>query len=280
MAYFNLPNTTPPCPVQLPDDLTQDQLLNFPAFKTWHKTITHTLSLQAQPNHTFHTRPYTLRSINVQSVDWFGIGPGRRLGFIKLRADIRNDDNEWLPGAVFMRGGSVGMLIVLQPNDADPNDEDEKYVLLTVQPRIAAGSLGFTEIPAGMLDDAGSFYGVAAREIEEETGLKVDASELIDMTALTLRDEIVGDAEERLPKGIVSSPGGCDEFIPIFLYEKRMPRAELHAFRGKLTGLRNEGEKITVKVVKLLDVWKEGVRDAKTLAAMALYQGLKRKGGI
>jgi ADP-sugar diphosphatase len=47
-----------------------------------------------------------------------------------------------------------------------------------------------------------------------------------------------------------------------------------------LTGLRNEGEKITLKVVKLGDLWKEGARDAKTLSAWALYHGLKKEGKI
>jgi hypothetical protein len=31
-----------------------------------------------------------------------------------------------------------------------------------------------------------------------------------------------------------------------------------------------------LKVVPLKDIWKEGIRDGKTLAAWALYTGLKR----
>jgi 8-oxo-dGTP pyrophosphatase MutT (NUDIX family) len=138
--------------------------------------------------------------------------------------------------------------MILQPDDATENDESEKYVLMTIQPRIAAGSLRFAEIPAGMLDDAGTFSGGAAKEIEEETGLKVEAGELIDMTALALADE---KNDEQLQNGMWSTPGGCDEFIPLFLYQKRISRSQLEDFRGKLTGLRDEGEKITVKVVSL-----------------------------
>lgn len=176
-----------------------------------------------------------------------------------------------------MRGGAVAMLLVLQPDDVPEGDEGEKYVLLTVQPRIAAGSLAFAEIPAGMLDDAGSFSGGAAKEIEEETGLVVRDEELIDMTALALQDE---SNDEQLQKGAYTSAGGSDEFVPVFLYQKRISRKELDQFRGKLTGLRDEGEKITLKVVKLEDLWKEGARDAKTLSAWALYQGLKKDGKI
>ena len=57
-----------------------------------------------------------------------------------------------------------------------------------------------------------------------------------------------------------------------------MPRKEIEELQGKLTGLREHGEKITLKVVPLADLWKEGLRDGKTLAAWALYQGLKQHG--
>ena len=277
MSSCNLPCTDPPCPVHLPNDLTQDQLLSFPAFKTWSNTLLHSLSLQSHANHEFHKTPFRLRSINVQSVDWFGSDEKRRLGFIKLQAEITNGHGAWLPGAVFMRGGAVAMFMILQPDDVSPDEEKDKHVLMTIQPRIAAGSLRFAEIPAGMLDDGTSFSGGAAREIEEETGLVVKAEELIDMTALATTDDV---CQEQLQKGMYSTPGGCDEFIPIFLYQKRIPRSELQEFQGKLTGLRDEGEKITLEVVKLEDVYKKGARDAKTLAALALYQALKREGKI
>ena len=85
--------------------------------------------------------------------------------------------------------------IIVQPEDAD-GDED-KHVILTVQPRVAAGSLGFTEIPAGMLDGS-SFKGSAASEIEEEAGLKVEENELINMTELALED--TASSQKRRPK--------------------------------------------------------------------------------
>jgi 8-oxo-dGTP pyrophosphatase MutT (NUDIX family) len=277
MATFDLPETSPPCHVQLTDNITRDELLSYPAFKTWHKTIIHSLSLQSKPNHEFNKSPYKLREITLQSVDWFGSGEKKRLGFVKFQAQITNDNGEHLPGAVFMRGGAVAMLLVLQPDDVPEDDEAEKYVLLTVQPRIAAGSLSFAEIPAGMLDDAGSFSGGAAKEIEEETGLVVKDEDLIDLTALAFQDE---DNAEELQKGVYTTPGACDEFVPIFLYQKRIARRELDGYRGKLTGLRGEGEKITLKVVRLGDLWKEGARDAKTLSAWALYCGLKKEGRI
>jgi len=277
MATFDLPETSPPCRVQLTENIKRDELLSYLAFRTWHKTITHSLSLQSKPNHEFSKSPYKLREITLQSVDWFGSGEKKRLGFVKFQAQITNDNGEHLPGAVFMRGGAVAMLLVLQPDDVPEDNEDEKYVLLTVQPRIAAGSLSLVEIPAGMLDDAGSFSGGAAKEIEEETGLVVKDEDLIDLTALAFENE---DNAEELQKGVYTTPGACDEFVPIFLYQKRISRKELEEFKGKLTGLRNEGEKITLKVVRLGDLWREGARDAKTLSAWALYCGLKKEGRI
>ncbi|KAF2198053.1 hypothetical protein GQ43DRAFT_465932 [Delitschia confertaspora ATCC 74209] len=289
MSSFTLPNCDPACTVKLPADLTKDQLLKFPAFRNWISTLQHSLSLQQDKSHTFHNSPYKLRKIDVQATDWFG-GQEKTLGFLKLQAEVTNDDGEGLPGAVFLRGGSVGMLLILQPDDAPLGTETDKHVLLTIQPRIAAGSLALAELPAGMLDD-GTFSGKAAQEISEETGLKVPEDELINMTELALSsattspstEQSKGDGEdikEKLQNAMYPSPGGCDEFIPLFLYQKRIPRPQLDEWRGKLTGLRNEGEKITIKVVRLEDLWKEGARDAKALAALSLYEGLRRENKI
>lgn len=231
-------------------------------------------------------------------MDFFG---GDRIGFIKLKAEVSNDDGEKLPGSVFLRGGSVGMLvrlliqvtcnqhyiyinqIILQPDDVPADSETDKHVLLAIQPRIPAGSLSFAEIPAGMLDDSGSFSGGAAKEIKEETGLEVSNDELLDMTHLALSSQTsdVSDATgENLQEAVYPSPGGSDEFIPLFLCQKRIKREEMKVWQGKLTGLRDEGEKITIKLVPLDRLWREGARDGKTLAALALYEGLRRDGKI
>ncbi|KAF5014946.1 hypothetical protein F66182_13896, partial [Fusarium sp. NRRL 66182] len=166
------------------------------------------------------------------------------------------------------------MLLILQSDDVSPTSEKDKYVIMTVQPRIPAGTLKFAEIPAGMLDDSGTFAGGAAKEIHEETGLSIPQDELIDMTALasaSLHEVSPSSSEEDdyLQKAVYPSPGGSDEFIPVFLCQKRMPRKEIEAMQGRLTGNRNEREKITLKIVRLADLWKEGLRDGKTLAAWA-----------
>lgn len=294
-SKFTLPNTTPSIPITHPTCLTGDRILSFPAFKTWLATLQHSLSLQiAQPSHPFHSKPYTLRSIDIQSADFFS---GGRVGFLKLRATITNDQDEHLPGAVFMRGGSVAMLIILSPSDSDADSDSagEEYAILTLQPRIAAGSLNFIELPAGMIDDSGTFAGAAAKEIHEETGLEIQSDELLDMTQLSIQSrgheqeqeqeqdqasQGTDEVEPHLQQAIYPSPGGSDEFIPIFLARKSMSRQQIDELKGKLKGLRDHGEKITLKIVPLNQVWKVAARDGKTLAALALYQGLKGEGMI
>ena len=99
------------------------------------------------------------------------------------------------------------------------------------------------------------------------------------MTQLAL--EILSESEradeKHLQTAMYPSPDGSDEFIPIFLARKKMETKEIEELKGKLTGLRDHGEKITLKIVKLNHVWKYGMRDGKTLASIALYDGLKRE---
>ena len=234
MSTFTLkPSTT----VHSIPEISQDQLESFRPFQIWHKTLSHSLSLQSQTSHAFHTSPYHLRSITIQSCDFFG----KRLGFLKFKSEVTNDQDESLPGSVFLRGGSVAVLVVVKADE-----DSQEYALLTVQARVAAGSLSFAELPAGMIDDSGTLGGAAAKEIEEETGLQISSDDLLDMTQLALSDD--HPEHENLQQGVYPSPGACDEFIPIFLARKTLPTKEVEALKGKLTGLRDEGEKITLKL--------------------------------
>lgn len=111
--------------ISLPDNLSHQQLLEFPAFVDWHKATLHALALQSYPDHPFHAQPYRLRGIDVQSADWF---TSERLGFVKLKAEITTDAGEWIPGAVFLRGGSVGILVCSShphPRDAKLAENDD-----------------------------------------------------------------------------------------------------------------------------------------------------------
>ncbi|TAQ86209.1 hypothetical protein B7494_g5463 [Chlorociboria aeruginascens] len=274
MSTFTLPDSDN-VHVKLVDDLSKDQLLGFSAFKNWLNTLQSNLALQSNPAHEFHKSPYTLRSITIQAIDRWGAA--NRIGFLKLTASIKNLSGESLPGSIFLRGASVAMMVILQPSDLPPSSPEEKHVILTVQPRVPAGGLQFVELPAGMVDD-GTFTGSAAQEIKEELGLEIPEEELVNLTELAIPGSKEGG--EVCPRGIFPSAGGCDEFVPVFLYEKRVPREQLREWTGKLTGLREEGEKISLKLVRLEDLWWEGARDAKALGAWALWEGLKRSGKL
>jgi 8-oxo-dGTP pyrophosphatase MutT (NUDIX family) len=190
---------------------------------------------------------------------------------------------------------------------ADAKGEDEKYTVLTVQPRVAIGSLAFTEIPAGMIDGSGSFKGTAAAEIEEEAKLTVKENDLLNLSELAFGEEaevqpspfhqtgeesakVAPDLIERqkalfqptesLESAIYPSPGACDEFMPFFLCQKRLTHQHMDWLKGKATGLRDEGEKITLKVVPLSKMWREAGKDAKALVALSLYENMKREGRI
>lgn len=107
-STFSLPHGGSEVSVHLTSELGKDQLLSFPAFKTWLSNLQHSLATQKQKSHAFHEAPYQLRRIDIQHVDFFG---GGRIGFLKLKADVSNDKGEKLPGSVFLRGGSVAMMV-------------------------------------------------------------------------------------------------------------------------------------------------------------------------
>lgn len=96
------------------------------------------------------------------------------------------------------------------------------------------------------------------------------------MTELALQNSTL--PEQNLTKAMYPSPGGCGESIALFLWEKELDRMQIEDLRGKLTGLRKQDEMITLRVRPYGELWKEGARDAKTLAAWALYEGLSQSG--
>lgn len=256
--------------------IDKKSLENWTAFKNWKATLEENIALQeTKKDHAFHNDPYMLHSIEIMSVYWYGT----RIFFMKVKPTIKGTNPhpetgivKDLPAVTFLRGGSVAMLMILRPKD----NRDEKMVVMTEQPRVSAGSLAFWEIPAGMLDDEHNFEFAAAREIEEETGFEIPKSELIDMTELALRNSKV--PEENLKHAMYLSPGGCDEYTALLLWEKELDRPEIEDLKSRMTGWRKNGETVALRLVNYEALWREGARDAKTLAAWALYEGLSRAG--
>ncbi len=279
MPPFTIASPTPDgrrIRVEVTEGISLDEkaLFGFKAFKDWLKALTENLVLQNQSSHAFHSDPWILHEIKIHHVAKFGPS---KIGFMTIEAIMRRSSDPEkqtaLDRVVFLRGGSVAVLMILRPKDA----KNERYVIMTEQPRIGACGMSFLEIPAGMMDESNNITGKAMQEIKEETGFTIQPEELIDMTKLAL-----GSTENRenvLP-AMYPSPANLDEHISILLWEKELERKEIEALKGKLTGLRAHDELITLRVCNYEVLWKEGARDAKTLGAWALYEGLKRSGQI
>jgi ADP-sugar diphosphatase len=196
-------------------------------------------------------RRFVLKGVHFQSVD---VRPDGKVLFVKFVADCARKNGQKVSGITFARGGAVAILLVLNCNG-------KKFAVLTKQARLPTGKYQFVEVPAGMLDGSGDFAGVAAREIEEELGIKINASELIDLTAMA-----------GLKDGFFLSPGVCEETVRLFYKELSVTPAEKRAMEGRLGGLAAEHEVITLAIEPLEKLWQ--FPDAKTIVAYALYQQL------
>ncbi|KAI8894109.1 hypothetical protein BC833DRAFT_556289 [Globomyces pollinis-pini] len=215
----------------------------FTPFLKWQSKFSNDLIQNNQDHLEIH-------SIEIQDLDFFGKS---RIGFLKFKVDLNWLNGPKIPGIVFCRGDSVAILLVLKATDNDELNLDP-LVLLVKQPRIPIGSMSCLELPAGMLDNSTSFAGVAAQELKEECDITIVEKSLIPLT----------------DKSLTPSPGGCDESIGIFLYEHHLSSTEIMALNGKLTGLRDHGERIQLQLVKLSNLH-SATQSLTVLAALGLY---------
>lgn len=77
-----------------------------------------------------------------------------------------------------------------------------------------------------------------------------------------------------------TTPGGPDEFVSLCLWEKVLDRQEIKDLKDKLNGVAAQAEMMALRLCNYEELMREGARDAKTLAAWALYETLKRSGKI
>jgi ADP-sugar diphosphatase len=142
LRNYNGRNLDPEIPVYLPPALTAPEFLalfssperptpayTFPALQNWFVRTLANFALQHDQAHPFHKHPYKLREIDVQTVDWFWrnrTGHEDKLGFMKVQTKVETDAYvhageekpraDWIPGAIFLRGGSVAVLVSLLQN--------------------------------------------------------------------------------------------------------------------------------------------------------------------
>lgn len=148
-----------------------------------------------------------ISDIHIQSIDMFGT----RVGFLKFKTTANvNVGGERgvieVPGIVFMRGGAVGILVILECEDQEytilTRQVSDPHLILTLssssssssspshphlilsQARVPVGVHDLPEIPAGMLDGSGNFKGVAAEEMREECDIDIQEKELVSTQAV------------------------------------------------------------------------------------------------
>lgn len=183
---------------------------------------------------------FLLKSIVIHKIDMFG----DKVGFVYAEANLTDKNGNRVPSKAFIRGDSVSIFLVLK--DSTTN---EKFAVLTYQPRVPAGMYMF-ESPAGMIDE-GDFKFKAIEELKEEVSsdLKLDPEKLI-----------------FLERGF-TSPGGIDEEVVIYTYEVELSNEEINKLNNKQTGL--EGENITLKIVPVDSVLDYSLSMTTRLAAYA-----------
>jgi hypothetical protein len=97
---------------------------------------------------------------------------GKKIGFLFMNVTgfyVEGEVKKQIPGAVFLRGNSCAVLVWYRKND-------EKYVVLINQFRMAANGY-IWEVPAGMMDDDdNNAKGKMFDELYEETGIDVNKS--------------------------------------------------------------------------------------------------------
>ncbi|GAB4133790.1 MAG: hypothetical protein OHK0045_25190 [Raineya sp.] len=155
--------------------------------------------------------------------------PNGEIIFALIAADAEDKKGEKLLPIALLRGHFVSIVTVLVEKE-----NQHKHLLLVRQYRIANGEYTY-EHPAGMLDSQSDPWAVAVKEIEEETGLKVQKEQL------RLLNQ----------KLLYTSPGLLDEAGYLFACEIEMPKAQIDEFRDKIAGAEGEREFITTHICSI-----------------------------
>jgi ADP-sugar diphosphatase len=143
--------------------------------------------------------------------------------FAMLEVAGRDPDGKPLLPYVLVRGAACVIVPVVRNKDTG-----ESRFLLIRQHRVGSGHFSL-EFPAGMVDGDEDPAAAAARELEEETGLRLEAASLIPLW----------------DKALFSSPGLSDESILFYAAEFEMDGPAFYALEGGATGHADEGEHIT-----------------------------------
>jgi ADP-sugar diphosphatase len=226
---------TPSFPIHWPEDAPIELLSKSTLFRWWLDRLDPKL---------------TINFVHIFTID---IWPGPRVGFIEMEANYTA--NGHLHSERFMLSGSSVSIPVLFHNTTD----NKLYTLLVQQPRIGSGELTL-EFPAGFMDDTTDYLGSAVRELDEECGLTVQESELIDLGEFLLH------------------PAMFDERVYICLLVRSVSAEDMRRYEGREGGV-DEEEQIVAKTYLFDDVLKV-TTDGSTSAVYQIVKTAIRDGRV
>lgn len=206
---------------------------------------------------------FQLKGYEIQSVDTVVRNGNEEVLFVKIKAEIYDQQGRKLPGIIFLRGASVGILIILRT-------KKEEYVVLIRSSLPAIGQVDYIQLPAGMMEKETDALEVALRELQEETGIDTEGGSMVNLTQMFYGDRL---------KGVYPSPGACDEVIKLFAYIKEVDEKDIEHIHGKQTGLASEHEHLTLEVVRLTELCRL-TGDVKAHSAYIMYTQLKKEGKL
>lgn len=184
-----------------------------------------------------------VQEVNITNVDFKGRPSKDNVLFVRIHVKTK-----YLPyvKSIEIVGGIVAILPII-------NVGSEKYAILVEQDRITAGSDKLLEVPAGIIDNI-SPHDEAIREVSEELGISLKNDELKALCDYPLHSDMT----------ILS----CTTMF--YYFEQEWSINKLNSFSGRKTGLSEEGENITLRIIPL-DSLQKVTTDQKTIVAKALY---------
>jgi ADP-sugar diphosphatase len=173
--------------------------------------------------------------------------------FALLELDADTPEGDKIPPVCFLKGLIISVLVCLIDEQSG-----EKYLLMVKQRRICDGGHTY-ELVAGMVDSDDDPHEVALREVEEETGLQLQAGQVI-----LLNQE-----------PFFTTTGTSDEALYFYYCELSMSKEEIEAHHGKNMGEAHEHERITTIVVPFAEA-KAYLNNTSGLLNLYMYEEVLR----
>lgn len=220
-------------------DLTSKDVLRSPLFNNWKNGFDSGWTVE-----TFHVSD--------------GVAWGGSVRMLFARVTLRDPDGQSHMRTVFLRGGTVDILIVLVTPD------ECEHIAFVEEKRVAVGRTILAN-PAGMMEGGELPVLSAIREVGEEVGGSISWD-----APFSLNEKIFG---ANIP--MLVSPGGTDEEVFFYVIRTQVTYPQMAALNGAMGGVATEDEVTTVRIVpaedSLLALARTGKADLKAITALGWY---------